>query len=110
MTGAQHGVAPRQPSWAALLVRWGALLSIVGLLGGLAAKSFADRASYVASQSTALIANDPSNPIVLNFDPSSAHYVPPDYTVFSIGMLVVALGLSVVAAGIGIALAKRRSA
>ena len=48
--------------------------------------------------------------IVLNFDPSSAHYVPPDYTVFWIGMLVVALGLIVVAAGIGVALAKRRAA
>ena len=102
--------APRQSSGAAVLVRWGALLSIVGLFGGLVAKSFADRASHVASQHTALIANDPSNQIALNFDPSSAHYVPPDYTVFWIGMLVVALGVIVVAAGIGVALAKRRAA
>ena len=110
MTDAQRGVSPRQSSGAALLVRWGALLSIVGLFGGLVAKSFADRASYVASQHTALIANDPSNQIALTFDPSSAHYVPPDYTVFWIGMLVVALGVIVVAVGIGAALAKRRTA
>lgn len=109
MTDAQRGVTPHQFSRAALVVPWGVLLSIIGLLGGLVAKSLADRASYVASQHTALIANDPSNPIALNFDPSSAHYAPPDYTVFWIGMLVVALGLIVVAAGIGIALAKRRA-
>lgn len=110
MTDAHRGVAPSQFSGAVLLVRWGVLLLIVGLLGALTAKSFADRASYVASQPTALIANDPSNPIVLNFDPSSAHYVPPDYTTFWIGMLVVALGLIVVATGAGVALAKRRAA
>ncbi len=86
------------------------LLLIVGLLGGLVAKSFADGVSYVASSPTRLIANDPSNPIVLNSDPSSAHHVPPDYTVFWIGMLVVALGVIVVMAGIRVALPKRRAA
>ncbi len=101
---------PRQFSWTVRLVGSGVLLFIVGLLGGLTAKSSADRASYVASQSTRLIANDPSKPIALNFDPSSAHYVPPDYTVFWIGMVVVALGLIVAVAGIGVALAKRRAA
>jgi hypothetical protein len=110
MTDAQRGVAPRQFSWADLLLRWGVLLVIVGLVGGLAAKSFADRASYGASQATRLIGIDSSNPSVLAPDASSAHYVPPDYTVFWIGMLVVALGLIVVVAGIGVALAKRRAA
>lgn len=109
MTDARPGVTPRLFSWAALLVRWGVLLVTAGLLGGLVAKQFADRASYAASQATRLIGVDASKPLVLTFDPSSAHYVPPDYTVFWMGMLVVALGLIVVAAGIGVALAKRRA-
>lgn len=103
-------MTPRKFSWVVFLVRSGLLLLIVGLLGGLVAKSFADRASYVASSHTRLIANDPSNPLVLNFDPSSAQHVPPDYTVFWIGILVVALGVIVVMAGIGGTLAKRRAA
>jgi hypothetical protein len=48
--------------------------------------------------------------IALNFDPSSAHYAPPDYTVFWIAMLVVAIGVVAVVAGIAVTSAKRRAA
>jgi hypothetical protein len=54
--------------------------------------------------------SDPSNPIGVILDPSSAHHVPPDYTVFWLGILVVALGAIVVSAGIGVGLATRRRA
>lgn len=114
MTDARIGTASRRFSWVDLLVGSGVLMVLVGLVGGLAAKRSSDIASYVASQPTQALPLDPSVPIAsqiaLNFDPSSAHYVPPDYTVFWFGMLVVALGLIIVATGIGVALAQRRTA
>ncbi|WP_394768859.1 hypothetical protein [Lacisediminihabitans sp.] len=113
MIDAQRGVAPRQFSWADFLLRWGVLLIIVGSVAGLAAKFFADRASHAASGATRMLTPDASEPIASHiaqiFDPSSAHYVPPDYTAFWIGMLAVALGVAAVAAGIGVVVAKRRA-
>lgn len=113
MTDAQRGAAPRQFSWAVLLVGSGVLLLVVGLLGGLAAKRSADIASYLASQPTGMVGGhilSSKRMTGFSFDPSSAHYVPPDYTGFWIGVLVVALGLIVVVAGMGVALVKRRAA
>jgi hypothetical protein len=89
-------------------------LTFVGLLGGLVAKRSADLASVAASQPTRFLTPDSSAPlesqIALNADPSSAHFVPPDYTVFWLGMIVVALGLIAVLAGIIVVLIKRRMA
>jgi hypothetical protein len=91
------------------LVGSGVLIVVAGLIGALAAKRSAEIASFVASQPTRLM-SDPSNPIGVILDPSSAHHVPPDYTVFWLGILVVALGAIVVSAGIGVGLATRRRA
>jgi hypothetical protein len=78
------------------------------------AKRSADLASVAASQPTRFLTPDSSAPlesqIALNADPSSAHFVPPDYTVFWLGMIVVALGLIAVLAGIIVVLIKRRMA
>jgi hypothetical protein len=113
MTDAQLTQTRRQ-GWAVWLLSAGVPLVIVGLLGGLVAKRSADLASFAASQPTRFLTPDSSAPmasqIALNFDPSSAHFIPPDYTVFWLGMIVVALGLIAVLAGIVVVLIKRRMA
>jgi hypothetical protein len=95
-------------SLAVLLLVSGVLVAIGGSFGGLVAKRSADIASFLASQPKRLISDDPSNPLALNFDPSSAHHIPPDYTGFWLGMSVVAVGILVLVAGIIVVIAKKR--
>ncbi|MDP9025954.1 MAG: hypothetical protein M3N46_00150 [Actinomycetota bacterium] len=97
-----------QPA-AILIIASGALGMAAGAVGGLMAKSSADEASYLASQPTSQM-SDPSNPIGLIFDPSSAHYVAPDYAVFWIWMIVAGIGVVAVLAGIAVAFRRRRRA
>jgi hypothetical protein len=97
-------------SLAVWLLVPGALMAIGGSIGGLVAKRSADLASFLDSQPKRLISNDPSNSLALNFDPSSAHYVAPDYTGFWVGMIVVAIGVLGVLAGVVAAIAKKRRA
>ncbi|MCU1421202.1 MAG: hypothetical protein JWN36_853 [Microbacteriaceae bacterium] len=96
----------------ALLGASGLLLVVGGLVGGLLAKHAADVVSHAKSAATRLIEDDTVSDkqmIGLTFDPSSAHYVPPDYTGFWIGMLVVALGLLALATTAGIRLVRMRN-
>ena len=96
----------------ALLAASGLLLVIGGLVGGLLAKRAADAVSHAKSAATRLIGGDivsDKQMTGFTFDPSSAHYVPPDYTGFWIGMLVAALGLLALATAVGVRLISRRA-
>lgn len=108
----RRGSGTRRYAGDAWLSGAGAIVAAAGLLTAVALRRSADIASYVASQPTRFAVPDPSRTaradIALTFDPSSAHYVPPDYAGFWLGMLVLALGLLMVAAGMSIAFAKRR--
>jgi hypothetical protein len=113
MIDAQESEWVRGNPWVVRLVGTGALFVVVGIVGGLYALRSAALDSYVASQPKAMTFTPPQSNSVganigLQFDPSSAHYVAPDYTVFWVWMLVVALGLILVVAGMAVALARRR--
>lgn len=99
----------RTGTTVALLVGAGTVMTVVGFVGGLVARSFADRASRLASEATRLI-SDPTNPIGLAFDPTSAHSVPPDFTLFWIAMAIAALGALLLVFGIAVAATRRRAA
>jgi hypothetical protein len=81
----------RIPGWRTAWISLGALVLVVGAIAAAAARSAADAAAYVASQPTRLI-SDPSNPIGIEFDPTSAHHVGADYTLFWIWVAVAAVG------------------
>jgi hypothetical protein len=93
----------RRLSPATWLIICGGVVVVVGAMAGLAAKRCADIASYIASQPKRLIgpqivsSKEMSGP---TFDPSSTHYVAPDYTLFWVCMLVVVVGLMTVAGAI----------
>ena len=94
-----------------MLAASGVLLVVGGLLGGLLSKRAADVVSHVKSSATRLIGGEILSDKQMTgfaFDPSSAHYVPPDYTGFWIGMLVAALGLLALATAGGIRLIRSR--
>ena len=119
MTDVPHAVAPAReqgsarrtviPGWGTAVIAIGALIALVGAFAALAARSSADLAAYGASQPTRMI-SDPSNPIALEFDRSSAHHVSPDYTSFWIWVGVAALGLIIVLTGTLIARRTRAAA
>jgi predicted permease len=92
---------------AAWLIVPGALLALGGTIAGLAAKRSAEIASSIASSAKRLI-SPLSNPLALEFDPTSAQPVPPDYTGFWLGMIVAAIGALAVVMGVVIAVRERR--
>jgi hypothetical protein len=83
---------------AVWLLVLGALVVIGGATAGLIAKRSADVAAAVASSPARLLTM--TDELSLNFDPSSAHHVQPDYTGFWVGMCVVAVGVLTVIVGI----------
>jgi hypothetical protein len=110
LTDAQ--ASQRRVPLTALLAASGLLLVIGGLVGGLLAKHAADVVSHAKSAATRLIGGDivsDKQMTGFTFDPSSAHYVAPDYTGFWIGMLVAALGLLALATAVGVRLISSRA-
>ncbi len=107
MTAAQQGASPTSDLWIRRLVGSGLFLVAIGAMAGLASKAVAERAANVASTFHTRLISDPNNPIALEFDPSSAHHVIPDYTQFWMCMLVVAVGLLALLVGIGMRLRSR---
>jgi hypothetical protein len=104
--------AQPQVTRSALLATSGILLVVGGLLAGLLSKRAADLVSHAKSSATRLIGGDILSDKQMSgftFDPSSAHYVPPDYTGFWIGMLVAALGMMALATAAGIRLIRSRA-
>jgi hypothetical protein len=111
VTDSQLEDVPRR-DWTAWLPALGLVVMFVGLLGALVSEHFAVLASVAASQPRRVLMPSPSaavgSQIGLQFDPSSAHYVGPDFAGLWIGAGVAALGLAVLIVGIAVTLATRR--
>jgi hypothetical protein len=99
-TGARASAGARLSN---LLVAAGVALALTGVVGGLVAKWVADRAALAASSATRMTID---SSVALRFDPSSAHHVAPDETLFWLGVIVTAVGVLVATAGNMVATSK----
>jgi len=93
------------PVW--LLVP-GVLMALGGSIGGLVAKHSADITSLLASQPKGLISGGAASSMGLRFDPSSAHFVPPNYAGLWLGIMIAAVGTVLGVTGAFIAIRQKR--